>query len=162
MASAFLLLFVIACIGVAVNRQFELDRWAAQYSDCSLEVRNLTGIAGECGKKQLGELDSCRKELYNLTEEKGKCIVYEEQIKGNTSLATVKNAQFLMQEMLDYKDQAAANAKKKDSCDEHLRHVEGKMHQLIHNITVVIAENEKCKMSLNKCMDVQNSTTTKV
>ena len=69
MASVFLLIFVIACIRVAVNRQLELNSWAAEYSNCSLEVRNLTGIGGECGKKQLEELDSCRKQLYDLREE---------------------------------------------------------------------------------------------
>ena len=57
-----------------------------------------------------------------------------------------------MKEMQDYKEQAAANADKKDSCDKHLRHVEGKMHQLIHNITVLVAENKMCKMSLSKCI----------
>ena len=62
--------------------------------------------------------------------EKGKCIVFEEQIEGNTSLALVKNAEFLMKEMQDYKNMAAANADKKDLCDKHLRHVETKMHQL--------------------------------
>ena len=34
-----------------------------------------------------------------------------------------------------------------------MKHVEGMMHQLIKNITVVIAENEKCKLHLKKCMD---------
>ena len=153
MASIFLSFIVIACIGVAASRQFELNSWAAQYANCSLEVRKLTGIAGECGKKQLEELDSCRTRLYNLTEEKGKCIVYEEQIKGNTSLALVKNAEFLMKEMQDYKTQAATNAEEKQSCDKHLRKVEGKMHELIHNITVVVAENEKCQVSWKKCAD---------
>ena len=133
---------------MAANRQFELGSWAAQYSKCALEVKELTKIAGECGK-QHEELESCRKNLYDLKEERGKCIVYEEQIKGNTSLAVLKNAEFLMNEMHDYKYQAAANAEKRDLCEKHLRHVEGKMHQLIHNITVVVAENEKCKMSLN-------------
>ena len=155
MASVFLLLFIIACIRVAANRQLEPNSWAAEYSNCSLEVRKLTGIAGEYGKKQLEELESCRKELYDLREQKGKCIVYEEQIKGKTLLATVESAEFLMKEMQDYKNQAAANAEKKDLCDKHLRHVEGMMHQLMQNLqlTVVIAENEKCKMSLTKCID---------
>ena len=118
MASVFLSLFVIACIGVAVNRHLELN-------NCSLEVRKLAGIAEECGKTQL------------------------------TSLETVKKAEFVMQEMQemkDYKNQAAANAEKaRDSCEKHLRNVEGKLHQLIHNITVVVAENEKCKISLKNC-----------
>ena len=52
--------------------------------------------------------------------------------------------------MQDYKDQAAANA---DKSDKHLRHLEDKLDQLIHNLTVVVAENEKCKMSLNMCMN---------
>ena len=81
---------------------------------------------------------------------------YEEQIKGNTSLATVKNAEFLMKEMQDYKNIAAENADKRDSLDKHLRHVEGTMHQLMQNLTVVIAENERCKMSLTTCIDDQN------
>ena len=58
-----------------------------------------------------------------------------------------------MKEMQDYKTQAAANVEKKDLCDKHLRNVEGKMHQLLHNNTLVVAENEKCKMSLTKCAD---------
>ena len=155
MTSVFLLVIAIACIVVATSRQFELNSWAAQYANCSLEVKELTKIAGVCGtcNKQLEELDSCRAYLYDLREEKAKCIVYEEQIKGNTSLALVKNAKFLMKELLDYKNQAAANADKRDSLDKYLRHVEGMMRQLIHNVTVVIIENEKCKMSLNKCID---------
>ena len=119
MASVFLSLFVIACIGMAVNRQLELNSWAAEYSNCSLEVKKLTGIAGECSKNQLTSLDK---------------------------------AEFLMQEMQDYKNQAAANADRKDLCDKHLRHVQDKMNQLMHNTTVVVAENEKCQVSLTKCI----------
>ena len=80
---------------------------------------------------------------------KGRYLAFKEQI-GNTSLATVHNAQFLMQAMQDYKDQARANA---ESCDKHLRNVEGTLHRLIQNITVVIAENEKCKVSWKMCID---------
>ena len=152
MVSVFLLLFVIACISVAVNRQFELNSWVAEYSNCSLEVRKLTENTGNCGKKQLEELESCQKELYDLRELKGKWIVFEEQIKGNTSLATAVSAEFLM-EMQGYKQLAEANAEMRDLCDKHLRHVEGTMHQLMQNITVVVTENEKCKMSLKKCID---------
>ena len=103
--SVFLFLLIV-CISVVVNRHFELNSWAAQYSNCSLE---LTKIAAECGK-QHEELESCQKELYD--------------------------AKFLMQEMQFYKNQAAVNAEKRDLCDKHLRRVEGKVYQLIHNITV--------------------------
>ena len=71
MASVFLSLFVIACISVALNRHFELN-------SCSLEVKELAKTAGECGKKQVEELESCRNKLYELREQKGKCIVYDE------------------------------------------------------------------------------------
>ena len=33
-------------IGVVAHRQLELNRWAVQYSDCSLEVNDLTKITG--------------------------------------------------------------------------------------------------------------------
>ena len=92
---------------------------------------------------------------------KGRYLAYKEQI-GNTSLATVQNAQFLMQEMQNYKDQATANADKRDSCDKHLRNVEGKLYQLINNITAVVAENERCKVSWNKCIDELEDIKTKI
>ena len=146
-----LTLVVIACIGVGVNRQLELNSCVAQYSDCSLEVKKLTKIAGEydtCKK----DLENCRSERNQLKVLEGKYLAYKEQ-KGNTSLATVQNAQFLMEVMQDYKIQAAKNADRKDLCDKHLRNVEGKLYQLINNITAIVAENERCKVSWNKCVD---------
>ena len=125
-----------------------------EYSNCTQEVKELSKIRGECDtcKKQREELENCRKDLYDLLEMKGRYLAFKEQI-GNTSLATVLNAQFLMQEMQDYKTQAAANADRRDLCDKHLRHVQDKMNQLIHNISVVVTENEKCKMSWKMCVD---------
>ena len=88
MTSVFLLLFVIACIRVAANRQFKLDSWVAEYSNCSLEVRKLTGIAGEYGKEQLEELESCRKELYDLGEQRANALSMKSRVldEGDTRL----------------------------------------------------------------------------
>ena len=149
-------------LGTCKKQLEELEKCQNDYSDCSLEVKELTKIAGEWGtcKKQLEELEKCRKDLYILIEMKGRYLAYKEQI-GNTSLATVHNAQFLMQEMQNYKDQATANADKRDSCDKHLRNVEGKLYQLINNITAVVAENERCKVSWNKCIDELEDIKTK-
>ena len=158
-----LTLVVFVCFAVVVHRQLELNSCVTQYSDCSLEVKELK-IAGEWStcKKQLEELEKCRNDLYDLRELKGKCIVFEEQmIKGNSSLALVKNAEFLMKEMQDYKNQAAANADKRDSCEKHLRNVEDTIRQLMHNITVVVAENEKCQVFKKKYADELEDMKTK-
>ena len=150
-----LTLVVFVCFAVVVHRQLELNSCVAQYSNCTQKLKELSKIWEVCGtcKKQLEELEKYRKDLYDLIERKGKYLAYKEQIGNTSSLATVQNAQFLMQAMQDYKTQAAENADKKDSCDKHLRNVEGKLYQLINYITAVVAENERCKMSWNKCVD---------
>ena len=148
---AFIIVIASICVAAVL---FKLN-------SCSLEVKELTKTTGECGKKQLEELEKCRNDLYDLREMKGKCIVEEQMIKGNSSLALVKNVEFLMQEMQDYKTQAAANADKRDSCEKHLRHVEDTMRQLMHNITVVVAENEKCQVFKKKYADELEDIKTK-
>ena len=90
-------------------------------------------------------LENCQNDLYGLREAKGKCAVYEEHLK-DTALATVKNVEFLMKEIQDHKTQAVENADKKE---KQLR----EMHQLIHNITIFVAEKEKYKVMWEKCVD---------
>ena len=51
---------------------------------------------GECRPEQLKELKTCRVDLKKLLVEKGKCLVYEKNIKEDNSKALVKQADDLI------------------------------------------------------------------
>ena len=66
-----LTLVVFVCFAAVVHRQLELNSCVAHYSDCSLEVKELTKIAGELGtcKKQLEELEKCQNDYSDCSLE---------------------------------------------------------------------------------------------
>ena len=96
MASVFLFIIIAACAGLIANRQWELYATVQRNLGCMQMVVDLKHKTGECGPEQLKELKTCRVDLKKLSAEKGKCLVYEENIKEDNSKALVKQANDLM------------------------------------------------------------------
>ena len=89
----FLFIIVAACVGL---RQWELYAAVQGNLGCTQMVVDLKHKTGKCGPEQLKELKTCRVELKRLSEVKGKCLVYEKNIKEDNSKALVKQADDLM------------------------------------------------------------------
>ena len=147
----FLFIIVAACAGLIANRQWELDAVIKRNFDCTQMVVDLKHKIGECGQEQLNELNSCQVELKNLSEVKGKCLVYEENIKEDNSKALVKQADDLMVLLSKRDDLAAKEAERKDECEKHLRKVEVEARQLVDKMAVLLKEKEDCNTRYKKC-----------
>ena len=108
---------------------------------------------GECGPEQLKELKSCRAELKNLTEVKGKCLVYEKNIQEANSKAVVKQGDDLMELLSKREDLVAKEAERKESCEKHLREVEVEARRLVNQITVLVQEKEQLNSTYKSCAE---------
>ena len=137
------------------NRQWELDSAIDRSRYCTGRVVDLEKKVGECGQlqEQLTELKNCRNEVKNLTEVKGKCIVYEENLKDQNSKALVKQGDDLLVLLSKRDDFAAKEAEKNDECQKHLRKVEIEARQLVTNVSALVIEKEKCTTNRKVCLD---------
>ena len=161
MASVFLFIIVAACVGLIANRQWELDAEIQRNYRLSNMVVNLEHKTGGCGPEQLEELKSCRMELKNLSEVKGKCLVYEKNIKEDNSKALVKQADDLMLLLSKREDLVAKEAERKDECEKHLRKVEVEARQLVDKMNVLVKEKEDCNTKYQKCNEQLETCTAK-
>ena len=153
MASVFLFIIVAACVGLIANRQWELDAVIKRNFGCTQMVVDLKHKTGECGPEQLKELKTCRVDLKKLSVVKGKCLVYEKNIKEDNSKALVKQADDLMAVLSKREDLIAKEAERKDACEKHLRKVEVEARQLVDKVTVLLKEKEDCNTKYKKCTE---------
>lgn len=109
--------------------------------------------AGKCGDEQLQELKTCRLELKNLTEVKGKCLVYEKNIQEANSKAVVKQGDDLIELLAKREDLVAKEAMRKESCEKHLRDVEVEARRLVSQITVLVQEKEQLNSTYKSCAE---------
>ena len=133
------------------NRQWELDAAIKRNFGCTQMVVDLKQKTGECGPEQLKELKTCRVELKNLSEVKGKCLVYEQNIKEDNSKALVKQADDLIVLLSKREDLVAKEAERKVECEKHLRKVEVEARQLVNKIAVLVQEKEQLNSSYKIC-----------
>lgn len=156
--SLILFVILIASLGVIANRHWELNSAMERNSELTSTVQTLREHRGTCGKEQLDELKECREKLQELIEIKGKCLVFEENLKGNSSLALAKQTEFLMKEMEDFKDRSAKDAERKDKCDEHLQHVQNELNKIVNNVTILILEKEELRTKYKTCNEELSAT----
>ena len=149
----FLFIIVAACVGLIANRQWELEAEIQRNYRLSNAVVDLKHKTGECGPEQLKELKTCRVELKNLSEVKGKCLVYEKNIKEDNSKALVKQADDLMVLLSKREDLVAKEAERKDACEKHLRKVEVEARQLVDKMAVLVKEKEDCNTRYQTCTE---------
>ena len=135
------------------NRQWELDAAIKRNFGCTQMVVDLKHKTGECGPEQLKELKTCRLELKRLSEVKGKCLVYEKNIKEDNSKALVKQADDLMALLSKREDLVAKEAERKDECEKHLRKVEVEARQLVDKMAVLVKEKEDCNTRYQTCTE---------
>ena len=152
--SLILFVILIACLGVIANRHWELNSAVERNLNLTNTVQTLREHKGACGTEQLDELKECRIKLQELFKIEGKCIVHEENLRGNSSLALVKQADFLMKEMEEFKDRSAKDAERKDKCDQHLQHVQSQLSMIMRNATALILEKEEWKNKYQKCEEL--------
>ena len=133
-ASVFLFIIVAACVGLIANRQWELD-------NCIKEVIDLKHKTGGCGPEQLEELKTCRVEVKNLTGEKGKCLVFEQNLKEANSKAVVKKVDDLI----------VLLSKREEKCDERLHEAEIEARQLMSQIATLMQQKEQLNSRYKLC-----------
>lgn len=155
--SLILFVILIASLGVIANRHWELNSAIERNLELTTTVQTLREHKGACGTEQLDELKECRIKLQELIEIKGKCLVFEENLRGNSSLALVKQTDFLMKEMEEFKDRSAKDAERKDKCDQHLQHVQNQLSMIMSNATALILEKEEWKNKYKKCQDLSTN-----
>ena len=115
--SIILVIIVAVGVGVIVNSQWEL-----------------------CRPEQLNELKTCRLELRDLYEVKGK---YEQNIKEANSNAVVKKADDLI----------VLLSKREEMCDKRLREAEIEARQLIREIAALVQQKEQLNSTYRSCVE---------
>ena len=152
----FLFIAIAACVGLIANRQWELNAAIQMNNDCIDRVVYLKERIGGCGLEQLNELKTCQVDLKKLSEVKGKCLVYEKNIREN-SKSLVKRADDLIKLLSKQVDlfarEAKWEAKRKDVCEKHLREVEIEARQLVSQITVLVQEKEQLDSTYRSCVE---------
>ena len=156
--SLILFVILIASIGVIANRHLELNSALERNLKLISHVETLAELrGGASGTEQLYELKECRIKLQELIKIKGKCLVFEENLRGNSSLALVKQTDFLMKEMEKFKDCSAKDVERKDKCDQHLQHVQNQLSMIMKNATALILEKEEWKNKYQKCKELSTN-----
>ena len=132
------------------NRQWELDAAIQEKNACNKEVMDLKHKTGECGPEQLEELKTCRVEVKNLTGEKGKCLVYEQNIREANSKAVVKRADDLIV-LLSRREER--EAERMDVYDKRLREAEIEARKLIKEIATLVQQKEQLNRTYRSCVE---------
>lgn len=144
-ATLFLSTILVLALGIIVNRQFELDSVKVSLENCNGERVKLVASSSVCGEKQLQELEKLRADLLEMAEVKGKCLVFEKNLKEKMS--EEKNSTALIMKQVD--DLVLLMAKH----DESTAKATAKKEQLLHNITVLAQERQKYFMMSESCSE---------
>ena len=123
------LVLVVLEIGIKLNSSL------SEINNLNLQVVELRGQLTQ-RQKEKRDLKECEEEVKNLTEVKGRFLAMKEE--SNNSLAVVKRADDLLDQL------SQKNANTEDhlvKCTEHLREVEARNYDLVHNITQFIREH---------------------
>lgn len=156
--SLILFVILIVSIGVTINRHWELKSALERNFNLTSTVETLREHRGKCGTEQITELKNCREKLQELIKIEGKCIVFEDNLKGNNSLALATRTEDLRKDVEDFKNRAAKDAERRDKCDEHLQHVQEELYEIVNNVTVLILEKEDFRMKYKTCSDKLSAT----
>ena len=162
MASWFLFIFVAACVALIANRQWELDAALKRNFNCTQMIVDSKQTTGKCGQEELKELKTCRIELRKLLEVKGKCLVYEKNLKEHNSEVLIKQADDLMRVLSGQENLVAKEAERKDMCEKHLRNMEVEARQLVNKIVVLVREKEDCNTRYQTCTEQLGTCTAKL
>ena len=131
-------------MGLIANRQWELNAAIQEKNDCINKVMDLKHITGGCGLEQLKELKTCRVEVKNLTEEKGKCLVFEQNLKEANSKAVVRKADDLIVLL-------SKRVEKLDECHKQLHEAEIEARQLTSQIATLVQQKEQLNSRYKLC-----------
>ena len=128
MASLFLLFIALASIAVVLNRHTELNGALKQYSNCTLE----------------------NKELIEL---KGECIVYKKRENTTTALTAEINTGDLMEMIKKRDNQVLSEGDQKKECVKLLQSCTDESNQLKGKLQETDSERDNLKAAVTKYSD---------
>lgn len=152
MATIFLLVIALGCVGVIWDRHAGLADALQKHSLC---LQKELDLAKTCAK--LEDLEALRKENKNLVRLEGQCLVYRQNV-NNTAVSAEKHVDDLWDLLKTRDGQAMDQGKQKEECQKDLsmcrddkRQIEAKLQEVDLDKQRLSEQSKRLSNELTEC-----------